>query len=292
MATQVAEQRQPRGIIVNGAYLFVKDPNAAAGKLFSAWQRVTGLSSFTLPAEVGGTNETQLQDGVLATAQLAGVGTITGAIGGRGLHVSHRFMEARKADGEAANIAIVKPCLARAAIIFATGTVVADPSSDAKLGRIIEVPTANRADVRRRVRAGDLVAIAGADADTAVDAAGALAPTNVLDYDGAQAAAGWQYVVYVERDGSFIDVAPGFGAALTIASSKYRAMYIRTPGLKSLDIAGVINGFDGGDWQNGQFVAGNFTFTPEEVVAPPDPEIRTPALVAALYTPGVGYEAL
>lgn len=284
----MAENRQPRGVIVNGAYMFVKDPNAAAGKLFENWQRVTGLSSFTLPAEVGGTNETQLMDGSLATAQLAGVGTITGAIGGRGLHVAQRFMENRKRSGEAIDISIVKPCLGRASIGMGAGTIV-DVSEKA---RSIEVPSGNRADVKRRVRAGDLVALASADANSATLALAVAAPTNVLDYDGDPTDIGWQSVVYVEEDGSFIDVAPGFATDRTIAGSMFRALYIRTPGILLKDLAGVVNGFDGGDFQNGQFVAGNFTFTPEEAIPEPTPEIRIPSVIAALYEKGVGYQNL
>lgn len=271
------EQRAPVGVVVNGAYLFVKDATGAAG-IFSNWQRVTGLSSFTLPAEVGGTTETQLMDGNLQAAAIAGVGTVTGAIGGRGVHMSQLFMEERKLDGAAVAIAIVKAAVVKSAILLGnTHNAVA-----AATLRSIDIPAARRSDVLNRVRAGDIV---GLDLD------GAMAPTGLADWKATAAAAlddDWQGVAYVEDDGSYIDVAPGFSAAQATTTDT-ASLLLRTPGVQWIDVTGTINGFDGGDFQNGQQLSGNFTFTPSSALPRVTPEYRTVAQIATLYTKGSGY---
>ena len=259
----MTEFRAPRGVTVNGAYLFARDAAGGSG-LFSNWQRVTGLSSFTLPAEVGGTTETQLMDGVLAAAALRGVGTVTGAIGGRGVHVSHLFMEERALDGGSVAIAIIKPGLTRTAVTLGSA-----PSA----GRSIEVPDGTE----KNVRAGDIVFVGGANAGDAAAVGG---------YDDADSNAVWHGVVAIYKTGekTYIDVAPG------VAAGGGTALQVRTPGVTWKDVVGTVNGFDGGDFQNGQQLSGNFTFTPNESMPVVTPEPLLPGVIGGWYRQGVGYQ--
>ena len=109
----MARNRQPTATQVNGAALLVKDPSAAVGSLFASYQRIPGLASFTLPDETGATNETQLMDGAIAFAQIAGVGTITGNIGAISGHPTHRFLAAKRRDGQNVQVTIVRPAIGR-----------------------------------------------------------------------------------------------------------------------------------------------------------------------------------
>ena len=285
----MTENRAPRGVVVNGAFLFVKTA-AGEANLFQNWQRVTGLSSFTLPAEVGGTTETQLMDGVIAAAAIAGVGTITGAIGGRGVHVSQLYMEERKLDGGAVAISILKAAVIRSGISMGgeSHTLV-----DTGAKSIIEIPSSHRAAVLANVRAGDLVAL-GAQVASQTLADSAATPANFLDWKADPADAGWRGVVAVASDGAYIHVAPDFDAssALSIANNQYRRLFIRTPGVKWVDLIGTVNGFDSGDFQNGQQLAGNFSFAPNDALTRVTPEFRALSQLAGLYQKGVGYQGL
>ena len=272
----MAEQRQPMAIEVNGAYLFVKDPNPPADDLFVNYQRVTGLSSFTLPAEVGGTNEIQLMDGTVQFASRKGVGTITGAIGSLTSQAASLFLEEASAAGDSVTVAIV-----RLAEHLFTG-VVPGGTSLVAIGttyRKITIPSTLVDQVKSTVLAGHLVAIG---ADRAVTAAATL-PTDLAPYRMAKTAltttsqdANWQSIVSVEDDGSSIIVSPGFSAVQAAASSpSVRDIFFRRPGALWEGILVKVNGFDSGDFQQGSAVAGNMTLAPSVPVPVKTPEIRT-----------------
>ncbi len=271
----MAEQRAPIGIEVNNAYLFVKDPDAAGTELFGGWQRVTGLSSFTMPAEVGGTNETQLMDGTIAFASRTGVGTITGAIGGATPGPVQQFMEQRKLDGRNVQIRIVR-------LAVNVGTFVQSGTSQFATG--FKLTSLNTTDAPRKDSLGDqlsmtdLLKLARADHLIGWDLNGQVAPVSVADaltaVDDATAAmdAMWHSVVSVDDAGGFAVFAPTLSTAQTFADGG--ALFVRRPGVITDPILGTVNGFDVGDFQQGSAVTGNFTFTPAEAVQRKRPEHR------------------
>ena len=55
-------------------------------------------------------------------------------------------------------------------------------------------------------------------------------------------------------------------------------------------VVGTVNGFDGGDFQNGQQLSGNFTFTPNESMPVVTPEPLLPGVIGGWYRQGVGYQ--
>ena len=259
----MAIKRQPTSIVVNGAYLQVKDPNAGATALFGKYRTVPGLGAFTLPAETGAVNETPLMDGTIGAAQFKGVGTITGAVGALGAHPTHQFLEDASLSGAQIQINIIR---------LATQVGVQAPGSNAvaagTLRRIAITGAAARAWVKNNVLQGHLVAI---------DMDGEIAPTAVVSYKAAAASGTDEHfmaVMAVDGEGRYVDVAPGFSAAkATTGSSR---LIVRNPGRSYTDITGVVNQWDAGDFQGGSNVSGNLTFTPTVALPAATPEFRLP----------------
>lgn len=257
----MADKREPVGQAVNGAYLFVKDPEATSG-LFEHYQRVSGLSSFTLPAEVGGTNEIQLMDGVIAFASRKGVGTVTGVLGARTAHPAQQFMEQRSLDGRKVEIAMVKLASGVLKLEAEAAAAVAVAGVGGYKIDLSGVLAGWRTQVKNTIKAAHAVAILP-DLDALSDS-----PKGVAVFDAAQATANdalFQVIQSVEEDGSEMYVSPGFVAARGSAATKKLGIFFINPGLYWTNVLGTVNGFDAGDFQQGSAVSGNFTFTPESM---------------------------
>ena len=263
----MAENRSPSGILVNGVVVRVKDPNAASGALFSDWVRVPGLTSVTLPDEVGATTDAPQLDGTLSAAAYSGVGQIVAPIGGLSVHASHQWLYARKLDQKQILMDIIKP---------ASGLVIiTEEGKVAAMGHdiVIADPAAKRS-VANVVKAGMLVYLATA-----------VPPNDVgfINYD-VTAVAGdqtkFRIVHRVEKDGSKIVVWPYYHAEIVKAAGNQLA--IRHPGKHWADISGVVNGFGSGDLQNASNLSGNLTFAPQSVLADAVPEHRLEKDIAGL----------
>ena len=252
----MALQRSPTSIQVNGAALLVKDPTADDG-LFSTWQRVPGLASFTLPDETGATTETQLMDGSISFAQIAGVGTITGSIGAVTGHPTHRFLADKRRSGGTVTIAIIRPspgnvfeaidnAASAAAIVSDAGYSVISVVDDNTSGSI--------AAVKAGVREGTLVALhTGAPAGYALYGDAAVATM-----------AKWQSVVRIDADSGKFWVSPGVSSAIAAASGTN--LYARRPGVLFDNISCTVNGFGDGDFQAGGAMNANVSFAPGEAL--------------------------
>ena len=269
------EKRQPMAVEVNGAYLFVKDPSPSSGDLFTNYQRVTGLSSFTLPAEVGGANEIQLMDGTVQFASRKGVGTITGALGSLDSHVAQRFLEDASLSGDTVQVAIVR--LAEPVGDIEIAGVTTDRPNLVDMGRAqaFALPV-YQGKIKNLVLAGHLFGIEGAVHATDVKP---VQPTSasVAGYRATAVSADdalWQSVVSVEDDGARIIIAPGYSADITLTNGEFRSIFFRRPGAMWADISVKVSGFDAGDFQQGSAVASNITLTPSGPVPAKTPEHR------------------
>ena len=250
--------RSPLGIVVNGAYMQVRDPNAASGAFMATYRTVPGLGSFTLPAEAGSTNETALMDGTVGAAAFAGVGTITGSVGALGVHPTHLFLEEAKLDARSVQMSIVRLAVnVQDIMVPASGSdSVVDQSDNPNR---IKIPVAVRSTVRSAVRQGCLIALSAAAASPRKQTL-----NTVVEYSANASGANdrlWQLCYEVADDGSYIDVTPGFSADVG-ANNQNALLQVRNPGRTYAGILGTVNQWDAGDYQNGQNVAGNITFTP------------------------------
>lgn len=259
----MAVNRSPLGIVVNGAYMQVRDPNAKSNAFMETYRTVPGLGSFTLPAEAGSTNETTLMDGTVAAAAFSGVGTITGSVGALGVHPTHLFLEEAKLDGRDVQMNIIRLGVNVQDIMLPSGsaTEVVDTSDDTQ--KVI-IPAALRNAVKAAVRQGCLVAISAAAANPAKQAGNV-----VVEYSAATSAANdrlWQLCYSVEDDGSEFHVTPGFSADVALTSSNGVLLQVRNPGRSYNAILGTVSQWDAGDFQNGQNVAGNITFAPTNTI--------------------------
>ena len=252
----------------------VQDPNASSGAFMATYRTVPGLGSFTLPAEAGSTNETALMDGTVAAAAFAGVGTITGTIGALGVHPTHLFLEEAKLDGRTVQMNIIRLAVNVQDLILpgsngARGTYV-DVSASANR---INIPASLRNTVRSAVRQGCLIALGAGGAGTP----GKQSSNTVVDYNAAVAAANdrlWKLCYEVAADGSYIDVTPGFSADQMVQNNQSARLEVRNPGRTYAAILGTVNQWDAGDYQNGQNVAGNITFTPSSALTRVQVEAR------------------
>ena len=246
-------------MIVNGAYLRVKDPDASAGDLFADYVTLPGLGSFTMPAETGGVTETVTTDGPISAPQFKGVGTITGAVAGLTRDVAHQFLEQRSIDGLEIQVAIDLPARSVTEfVIEGSGTAMA---VDTDYDRIVAgvVPEA----VAKAILRGHFIAL-GAVSGTAAYPDGTAA---VLGYDAAAAAIGWRAVVASDQDAKVFNVSPDFGAIdIAVAANMERGVRVRNPGVSWLDISCSVSQFDQGDFQAGGNVSSNFTFVPARAV--------------------------
>lgn len=249
----VATIRRPRGIPVNGAYVLVRDPSAASTGLFAKYRRLSGLANFTLPNETGGTNETPLQDGVVSTASIKGVGTITGTIGAIGGDPVFEFMEEKSDSGEEMTMAIIT--LAKDITDFA----IADARVANANDRAITGIGADNA--KKLVRVGDLVFIGGAK-PAAAKVLGREEKTTGNNPTEPATNAGWRRVMTVFENGTLI-VTPGFAAAITADPGR---LYVRRPGRVYKDLLGVLNQYGKGDYQQGQVITAPVTFAPSDAL--------------------------
>ena len=269
----MARKRDPIGITVNGAHLFVKDPNAAAAAFWGSFRRVPGLGSFTLPAEAGSVNEIALMDGTVAAAQARGVGTITGTIGALGAHPTHLFMEGRAGNQSPVQISIIRTAVGAGERELAVGADVTAPVGANGSSLIVIGDGGIQAWVNNSVRAGHLIAYSS---DTS--AGMVTMPTDVFrSYDGSTLAAegDWQTVMDVKDGGTEILVSPGFEVAVAVIAGEPGMLWLRNPGRSYQEIVGVVNQWDAGDFQNGSVVSGNMSFTPSAALPVVTPEHRT-----------------
>ncbi len=257
----MALNRAPVGIQVNGAALLVKDPDVSSG-LFSKWQRVPGLASFTLPDETGSTNETQLMDGSIAFAQIAGVGTITGSIGAITGHVTHQLLAAKRRSGGNLNITIVRP-----AIAVANGQI----STSAKIGEAADggksIVTLTSTIVRS-IKEGMLIAV--------TPTAGSPGSTGYTAYNAAASSANdpkFMEIVQVD-DGGKVSVAPGFSVDIPNSAAVNNKYVVRQAGILYEDIVCSVSGFGDGDFQSGSAVSANVAFQPSSALPAFLPEWR------------------
>ena len=267
----MALNRAPLGIVVNGAYMQVRDPNAADGAFMKEYRTVPGLGNFTLPAEAGSTNETALMDGVVGAAAFKGVGTITGAVGALGVHPTHLFLEEKSLDGTEFQMNIIRLAVNVQTINFPKAAFdLVDASTDKY---VINIPAGQRDAVKSSVRMGTLVALADPAANPTEQTG-----NTVVDYAAAASSANdklWQVVWAVEDDGSKVYVAPGFSSDKSTSTSNASILQIRNPGRSYQNILGTCSQWDAGDYQNGQNVAGNLTFQPSVQLARVAVEART-----------------
>lgn len=248
--------RRPTGVQVNNAFLFVRDANAT-GEL-SKYKRVPGLGSFTLPAETGSSNEIVTMDGNIAYAQIAGVGTVTGAIPAFGAHPTHQMMQDKKGDGTQLTMSIIR--------LGSAITEIGDIASSTMLVaasalRTIDVPAGNRAEVLQSIRAGMIVAVQLDDSGTDPGDANPVVPYNKATPVSADDD-DWRIIDDIEDDGSKIYVTPAFSAAQTVGGGDTASLFFRNPGIAYEDKVGTITQMDAGDFQAGSSVASNFTFQP------------------------------
>ena len=246
-------------MVVNGAYLRVRDPDASAGDLFADYVTMPGLGSFTMPAETGGVTETVTIDGPISAPQFKGVGTITGSVAGLTRDVAHQFLEQRSIDGREIQVAIDLPARSVTEFVIDGGASV--DAVDTNYDQIVAgvIPDA----VAKAVLRGHFMAL-GAVSGAAVYPDGTVV---VLGYNAAAAVVGWRAVVAADQDTKVFNVAPDFGAAdISVAANMERGVRVRNPGVSWLDISCVVSQFDQGDFQAGGNVSSNFTFVPARAI--------------------------
>ena len=203
----MALNRSPTSVLVNGVALLIKDGDTEAGLFGARFQRVPGLANFTLPDETGSVNETQLQDGPIAAAQIAGVGTITGSIGALTAHPTHKFLAAKRRTGGTIRAVILRPAQTVVSEAADNGVAVSAAIDDGQTTAkdILSVVTLDAA--RRDIREGFLAAVHTA------------APKGHLDYNAAAAAsmARFQSILSINDSGLKFSVSPGVSGAIAKA---------------------------------------------------------------------------
>ena len=270
----MAIRKDPNAIQVNGALVFIKDPSAAKGSLFDKWRRLSGLGSFTLPAEAGSVTDTPGIDGSISFANVAGVGNISGTIIALNAGIVHRFMESRAKSGEAIQMSLVRPAVrvdSYEGIAAAVAIVAVNTGTGVNLvvnqGRIV-VPQAFRKRVAADVREGMIVGIAlDEESTTAGDVPNNV--TDVLDYDDESIAGNdrkWRTILEVSTKGDWIDVAPNFSGVQAVTASKTGSIQIRNPGRTFQNLHGTVNQFDRGDAQAGGGISSNLQFVPSSAL--------------------------
>ena len=293
----MARNRLPTAVQVNGVALLVKDPEASSG-LFTKFQRVPGLANFTLPDETGSTNETQLQDGAISFAQVAGVGTITGSIGAITGHPTHQFLAGKRRSGGNVTITIVRPAIAvepiggdetAATRALAAGATAADKTAataavaaDGK--SIISVKSDYRNQAKARIREGMIVALT----EAAAAAANGFIAYDANPQSGDQDK--WRSVLSIDEDGSHLDVAPGFQAVIEDGSNSEAAkiLSVRRSGVLYSSVSCSVNGFGDGDFQAGGAMAANISFAPAEALPVKTVEHRLLADLTAAFDGALG----
>lgn len=251
----MALKRTPSAVTVNGVAFLIKDPDAESTDLFGKYRRVPGLASFTLPDETGSSNEVQLQDGTVATAQAAGVGQITGTVGALTPHPTHRLLSKKAKEGGNITVAIVRPAVEVLGEKTAAGAGIT-----ATTGGLVTATGTAKDDFKNLLSEGMLLAI------------GQTLSTSVIDYDGTPASANlghYRVVVSVNEDGGKVQLGVGFSTAPSASGNKYR---IVRGGQMFKDISCTVSGFGDGDYQSGGVVQSSITLQP--VSAMPVPGIE------------------
>ena len=236
----MALSRTPSSIQVNGAALLVKGESTG---LFSNFQRVPGLASFTLPDETGGTNEIQLMDGTVAYAQAAGVGTITGSVGAITAHPTHEWLAAKRRSGAQITVTIVRPA----------GSIVANEANSGAKNGAGGSDITFTGSVVDSMREGQLIAVGGT-ADSF---------TGYVSYNVTPQAADdhkFRAILQVDPETKTVAVSPSISTALAAASgNKYS---LRSPGIVFANIPCTVNGFGDGDFQAGGAMSANISLQP------------------------------
>ena len=254
----MARNRQPTSVQVNGVALLIKDADSNSG-LFSSFQRVPGMANMTLPDETGGVNETQLMDGAISAAQIAGVGAITGSIGAITGHATHRFLANKRRNGGNVQVVIIRPATASSTLDGA--------GSVSAAGRRINVVAGSRDSVKANIREGTLIALADAVTDGYIGYA-----------DGAPAATDdhkWRSTLSVAESGEYIELEAAIASA--IAANSGEDIVYRRPGILYGGDTGfvcAVNGFGDGDFQAGGAVSANLSLAPSEALPLMQPEWR------------------
>lgn len=254
-------KRDPNAVQVNGALIFVRDPNAASASLYSKWRRVDGLASVTLPAEAGSATETALMDGSVSFANPAGAGNISGAIGALNPGPIHQYLENKARLGDQMQFSIIRPA-SNVETLFNLGSTAFEIVGDTAAERNrIKIPTSHQPEVKRSVRSGMIVTV---DADSAEGAA--TIPTSVANFLNTSVVASnalWQGVMEVGEDGEWVDVAPGFHGSSSISSTANMGEIVfRNPGRSYINVTGTMNQWDRGDYQTGGAITSNFQIVP------------------------------
>lgn len=250
----MARNRKPTGIRVNGVGIFVKDPNAASGKLFHGFRRAPGVGSITLPDEAPDTNTSVGIDGSVQSAGFADVGSITVPIAQKNQHVVHRFLERMRASQDVIVARVLKAAVKRIGI---TDALAAGGAAVAANGvSELTIESTKRNTVKKKVLEGLILSVGNADPDDANSA--------VAEAEGAAKTADngdFQSVVEVEDDGSEILVAPGFAGVNTAAAEN---LYVRQAGMMWDEIEVTVGQMGHGDFQSGNIVTGNLVLIPTE----------------------------
>ena len=274
----MAVKKDPNAIQVNGALVFVKDPSASAGELFNSWRRLSGLGSFTMPAEAGSVTDTPGIDGSISFANVAGVGNISGTIIALNAGIVHRFLEGRAKSGEAIQMSLIRPSVKVDTYTGITAATGATALAAAGSGRIA-VPAGIQSRVKADVREGMIIGLwLDSKEPPATGATAAGTPddepdnaTDFIDYDASTVVAAddkkWRTILEVADDGSWIDVAPSFSAEQASAASEYVSILIRNPGRTFRNLHGTVNQFDRGDAQTGGGISSNLQFVPSAALA-------------------------
>ena len=255
--------RKPAGILVTGTSIFIKDPNAAAGSLFAAWQRVPGVGSITLPDEAAAPTDTISLDGSVQSAGFASVGSVAVPLPIAGEHQTHRFLQEQRRNKEAVSVWVRKP----ARELFNIDAVVAAGGVAVAVNGFSEITilAGKQLAVGTKLREGMLVSIGDAK-----PAAGAEA---FVDYKTAAPAAddeGFQAVLKIptldtdDTKAEFIHLAPGYAGENTVAAIN---LYARQPGKEWKDFECTVGQFADGDFQAAAVVAGNLVLLPTNELA-------------------------
>ena len=266
----MALNRAPTAIQVNGAALLVRDPEVTAG-LFTKYQRVPGFASFTLPDETGSTNETQLMDGSVAFAQIAGVGTISGSIGALTGHATHRFLAGKRRGGGNVTVTIVRPAVT---IIDGKGMGASNAADTHPPGSTTALIVAANgtaytlpASAVVQIREGHII---GLDAGKTGAQAGTMEGYIGYDVDDDDVAATddkkYRSVLRVNAGASAtkieVEVKHVTGIPAQSTSNTENRFDVRSPGFIYQDIICTVNGFGDGDFQAGGALASNLSLQP------------------------------
>ena len=255
----MAKRRTPVGITVNGASFLVKDPDASKG-LFSKWQRAPGFSDFAMPNETGSTSETQLMDGPIQDSQAAGVGTITGDIGGYNSHATHRFLADKAQTQGTVLVTIIRPAQGLSSGTDVKMTTAAAADSSDFIGVVDPTP----ADIVTLVREAHLLALGNSSATFKgflgfKESEGRTTKGPVAGDDSK-----FRSVLSVPSSGGTVNLEVGLKTAVAAGSgNKY---VLRRPGILYASVSAKVTGFGYGEFSQGSLLTANLQLTPSDLV--------------------------